>query len=167
MHSTILTDAFVDFMNARHEVSNCYYLRDLGRKISDGRLAKLDWKSKHAFDRLVESTRSVARFAQCDGAVVISRSLEALGFGAEIAIEHRKGTRVFDVAHEARRKHRSLDVEQFGMRHRSAIKFVGHCEGAVALVASQDGPVSGIWADGGRVYVKRGLQLVNANLPWA
>lgn len=167
MNSTTLSDAFVDFINARHESANLYYLQDLGTKDEDGNLARLDSALRKAFDRLVESTRTVAHFAQCDGAVVISRSLEVLGFGAEIAADLRDDTVVLEIDKDFDTKPRALDVEQFGMRHRSAVKFASQCSGAVLLVVSQDGPISGIWGEAKIVRVRKGVRLVNMNLPWA
>lgn len=167
IHCTSLSDALVDFMNARHEVCDQYYLRDVGEEVRDDLLARLDWKVKRAFDDLVENIRLVAQLAQCDGALVLSRSLEVLGFGCEIAAELRAGTVVCEVLKELGREHRELDVEQFGMRHRSALKLASQLRDAVVLVVSQDGPISGVWADAERVYLRRGVRLVNANLPWA
>ncbi|WP_438021665.1 hypothetical protein WMF18_41820 [Sorangium sp. So ce315] len=167
MHTADLSDAFVEFINARHEVGNEYYRRDMGVKVSGSRLARLNLKLKSLFDTLVERIGVVARLAQCDGAVMLSRSLEVLGFGVEIAAELRRGMSVYDVVDEFRGRNRVLDVEQFGMRHRSAVKFASHCTCAVVLVASQDGPISAVWADANGVYVKKGVRLVNANIPWA
>lgn len=167
MHDRSLSDAFVSFINARHEVGNEYYLRESEVQQDDSRLAQMDWKTKRAFDHLIECTQSVARFAQCDGAVVVSRSLEVLGFGCEIAAELRPDAKVFEVMHELRHERRQLDVEQFGMRHRSAVKFASQCSEAVILVISQDGPISAIWPEADGVHVRKGVHLVNANLPWA
>lgn len=167
MRIGFLSDAFVSFLNARHESANQYFLRETGAKVDPDAISRLDSVAAAAFDNLVECTRLVARFAECDGALVITRSLEVLGFGCEIVTELRTGVRVREVAREMSKRHRKLDVEQFGMRHRSAVKFASHCRDAVVLVVSQDGPITGVWTDGECVNVRRGVRLVNANLPWA
>lgn len=166
MRCSSLTDAFVDFINARHEVANLYWLLDHGDSASSDPIARLDWKARTAFDRLVERIRLVAGLARCDGAVVVTRALELLGFGCEIVAQLRPGAAAYEVTHEIPKQRTKLAVEQFGMRHRSAVKFVSQCIDAVALVVSQDGPISGVWADEDSVYVRRGVRLVNANLPW-
>jgi len=167
LHGRQMSEAFLGFINARHRVGNEYWRREAGEEVADERLARLEWGQKHAYDNLVESTRIVAQFAQCDGALVMTRSLEVLGFGTEIAAELRQGCAVKNVVHEIRREYRTLDVEQFGMRHRSAIKLASHLKNAVTLIVSQDGPVSAVWGDGSSVFVYKGVRLVNANAPWA
>lgn len=164
---TTLSKAFVEFISARHEVGDLYYRRDTGENVDDDTLARFDWKLKLAFDALVERTRLVAQLAQCDGALVLSRSLDVLGFGCEIAAELKPDIPVGEVTNELEPDFRELDVEQFGMRHRSAIKFLTHQREAVVLVVSQDGPISAVWGDADRVYIRKGVRLVNLNLPWA
>lgn len=105
-----LADAFVDFMNARHAAMNEHWRREMGEEVADEHLAVLDWTYKHTHDALIENTRLVAQFAQCDGALVISRALEVLGFGTEIAAELREECAVKEVVHELRREYRALDV---------------------------------------------------------
>lgn len=73
---------------------------------------------------------------------------------------------VLSVERDFDTKKEPLDVEQFGMRHRSAVKYVSQTRDAVALIVSQDGPVTGIWWDD-RVLVRSGTRLVNANIPWS
>lgn len=69
--------------------------------------------------------------------------------------------------HELAGENRPLDVEQFGMRHRSAIKLVSQQNDLRVLVVSQDGPISAVWWDKQQVFVRRGVSLVNMNIPWA
>jgi hypothetical protein len=35
------------------------------------------------------------------------------------------------------------------------------------LVISQDGPISAVWFEGDKVVVRKGVNLVNMNMPWA
>ena len=59
-----------------------------------------------------------------------------------------------------------LDIERFGMRHRSAAKLVSQQSDYCVLVISQDGPISTIWSEDGKINVKKNFYLVNLNLPW-
>ena len=88
----------------------------------------------------------------------------------EIAAELRESSAVgaadTDQA-EVNRKFRKLDVEQFGMRHRSALKLVSQEPSWRVLVVSQDGPISAVWSEHATVIIRRGVNLVNINMPWA
>jgi hypothetical protein len=127
--------------------------------------------SRIAYSELVEATRFVAQLSGCDGAIVISDDLRLLGFGAEIRSEFMRGWNVVesfdDLSTMSNNDVRSLDIEQFGMRHRSAIKLVSQVPTYHVLVISQDGPISVVWADKKRVIVRRYPNLVNMNMPWA
>jgi hypothetical protein len=167
LRSSRLSDAFVAFMNARHRSADRYFDQDMGKRVAAGELAKLDREWQRRFEELVECIRFVARLAECDGAVVLNRSLDVLGFGCELTAPLAPGYTVLSKSEDFGSSVKPLDVEQFGMRHRSALKYVSQHPGAVALVVSQDGPISGIWAENGSVLVRSGARLVNANLPWS
>lgn len=92
---------------------------------------------------LARAADLVASLAAVDGAVVLRRDLTVIGFGAEI-------THTGAVAEEPSiqfLRHPDLEglaivegaMEDFGMRHRSAVRFCDEVPGAMAFVASQDG----------------------------
>lgn len=101
---------------------------------TDSRIAELD-------EGLFEVSHLIAALAEVDGAVVLTKRFEVLGFGAEIS---GNLPRVNEVR-------RALDlegdafavevVEGVGTRHRSAYRFCAAVPGALALVVSQDGGV--------------------------
>jgi DNA integrity scanning protein DisA with diadenylate cyclase activity len=107
---------------------------ELYRLDGDSHLAELD-------EGLFEMGHLIASLADVDGAVVLTKRFEILGFGAEIA---GNLPRVSEVR-------RALDleadtfagdvVEGDGTRHRSAYRFCAAVPGAVAVVVSQDGGV--------------------------
>jgi hypothetical protein len=107
---------------------------DLYRTDLDPRLAELD-------EALFETSHLIAALAGVDGAVVLTKRFEILGFGAEIAGGLRSVTEV----------RRSLDLEadtfatevvdSVGTRHRSAYRFCAAVPDALAVVVSQDGGV--------------------------
>lgn len=110
---------------------------------SDIRLARLD-------DTIFEVAHLVAMLAEIDGAVVMTDTLEILGFGAEIS------GALPDVGFVQR----SLDlegttcvpegVERVGTRHRSAYRLCQHLRDALVIVVSQDGGVRFVrWQDTG------------------
>jgi hypothetical protein len=97
-----------------------------------GQLAELD-------EALFEVAHLLADFTHVDGTVLVTDSLEVLGFGVEIAGELPEVARVA----------RALDVEgtdrewvrtdRVGTRHRSAYRLCEALRDALALVVSQDG----------------------------
>jgi hypothetical protein len=160
-----LRSALIGFLNARHKLGDLIAAQEEGKKISQQRFAFAELQARQQHDILIEQTRFVAGLAGCDGAIILSHDLRLLGFGAEILAEMREGVEVFDVIHELRKTYRALDVEQFGMRHRSAIKLVSQISEARSIVISQDGPISVVWREQERLYVKKGVSLVNMNMP--
>lgn len=104
---------------------------------------------------LARSADLVASLAAVDGAVVLRRDFTVIGFGAEI-------THARLVAKEQSiqfLRHPDLEglaiaegaLEDFGMRHRSAIRFCDEVPGTMAFVASQDGDLTLFFKDGDKV----------------
>jgi hypothetical protein len=102
-------------------------------------------------EALFETAHLIAGLAAADGAVVMSKHNELLGFGGMIS------GRLPDVE----RVWRALDLEgeevaeegtgNVGARHRSAYRLAGALPGSVAVVISQDGGVRFVCQRGGRV----------------
>jgi len=92
-------------------------------------------------DAIFEMSQLIAALSEVDGAVVMTKRFEILGFGAEILGD------LPDVHHVAR----ALDLEAGdrvtepliadGTRHRSAYRLCSRMPDALALVVSQDGGV--------------------------
>ncbi|HEV2551374.1 MAG TPA: hypothetical protein VGU20_28955 [Stellaceae bacterium] len=161
--STILRAAFIGFMNARHKVGDLMARQEHGEPVTteEHSLAELGFREAHG--ELVEAMRFVAQLARCDGAIVISDDLTLLGFGAEIRAKLQMNSTILDA-----RTDEPVDVEQFGMRHRSAVNLVSQHRRYHVLVVSQDGPISAIWSKDDRVLVRTGIiSLTNLNMPWA
>lgn len=168
--SLILRSAFTSLMNKRHVLGDLIAQQENGVTIRDEVMFHSEMKMREMFFVLVESTRFVAQLSRCDGAIVITDDLKILGFGAEIRAQMNPIAQVFEAVDdydEMNRKYRRIDREQFGMRHRSAIKLVSHMQDSRALVISQDGPISAVWFEGDKVVVRKGVNLVNMNMPWA
>jgi hypothetical protein len=102
-------------------------------------------------EALFETAHLIAGLAAADGAVVMSKHNELLGFGGMIS------GRLLDVESVGR----ALDLEgekvaeegtgNVGARHRSAYRLAGALPGSVAVVISQDGGVRFVCQKGGRV----------------
>jgi len=90
---------------------------------------------------LRDSLDMLVRFTAVDGAVLITRKFELLGFGAVVQLppvidykvkicDDRDATRV-----------REIGIESYGTRHRSAFEFCYRHAPSVAIIVSQDGGV--------------------------
>lgn len=110
--------------------------------ISDPVLTRMD-------ETLFELAHFVADLSLVDGAVVLNRRFEVLGFGAEISAGLESVTHLqaaMDIEGKARRPEA---VKGRGTRHRSAYRLCNALHDALAIVISQDGQVLFVhWHDG-------------------
>jgi hypothetical protein len=101
-------------------------------------------------EAVVELAQLMASLAAVDGAVVMNRRFELLGFGGEIT-----------VAEPVLQIHRAVDLEAadtiaemvdgVGTRHRSVYRLCQAYTGALGFVVSQDGGITVVHAPAGRV----------------
>lgn len=128
----------------------------------DGRQGTVGWSEYKAStdadlavldEALFEFAHLVAALAAVDGALVLTKRFEVLGFGAEISGD------LPDV--EEVRRALDLDgdvgapdpVTAVGIRHRSGYRFCAAVRDAVAIVVSQDGNARFMkWLDGAVTY---------------
>jgi hypothetical protein len=167
MSSLILKNSFIAFINARHVTGDHIALLEDGYWVPQDVLFKAEIIAKETYQALVEATRFVAGLSGCDGSIVISDDLTLLGFGGEIRADQSEGINVYEIESELNGNRKACDIEQFGMRHRSAIKLAGQDHDCRILAVSQDGPISGIWWEKKCVFVRKGVNLLNMNLPLA
>jgi hypothetical protein len=88
-----------------------------------------------------EVSRLIASLASTDGAVLMNKRFELVGFGAQVSAELPQPERVWralDV--DASRKECDY-AESVGTRHRAAYRFVQHHPRGLAIVISHDGAV--------------------------
>jgi hypothetical protein len=117
------------------------YLRD-----ASPALAPLD-------DAIFELAHTIAALADVDGAVVLTKRFEVLGFGAEIVGELPPVLMVRRALDIECTRHVTEPVEAYGTRHRAAYRLCAAIPGALAIVVSQDGNVRFVsWHDGAVTY---------------
>ncbi|HEX7666849.1 MAG TPA: hypothetical protein VF407_20110 [Polyangiaceae bacterium] len=92
-------------------------------------------------EALSELAHLVASFANADGAVVLTKRFELVGFGAEIVGELPETFSVERARDLEGDKTTSESVEGVGTRHRSSYRFCQRFHEAIAVVVSQDGTV--------------------------
>jgi len=113
-------------------------------------------------DRLAEALDTVARFADVDGAVLMSSDLIVGAFGVKIvASDVPRIITVEDPSEPESKDPVHISIEELGgTRHQSAVRFCGaqpHL--AFALVASQDGDLSLVAGCDSRVHIIRPIVL--------
>ena len=102
-------------------------------------------------EALFETAHLIAGLAAADGAVVMSKHNELLGFGGMISgrlPDVERVWRALDLEGEEVAEERTGNV---GSRHRSAYRLASALPGSVAVVISQDGGVRWVCQRGGRV----------------
>jgi DisA bacterial checkpoint controller nucleotide-binding len=87
---------------------------------------------------------SVGHLAAVDGAVLLDSHLRVLGFGA--FIEVADSTKNVGCISEAGKVEKRPAKDLGGGRHRSAVEFCSRFAPAAAIVVSEDGRISLIWA---------------------
>lgn len=161
----MVTDCFVDFVNARHRLTSA---RATYAATGDGRegVSHLKNATFVAEEELADAADLTARLSGVDGALVLRADLAVLGFGAEIVLDAAQRVEAFEVTGHPLRGANwpMLDSESFGMRHRSAVRCIASAQGAAAFVVSQDGVVTFMWKQGGRLLLKRNVNTANPNM---
>jgi hypothetical protein len=113
---------------------------------TDGDVARID-------EAIFELAHQVAGLAAVDGAVVLNKRFELLGFGAEIGGDLpavRWVARALDAEGTAKVRE---SVESEGTRHRSAYRLCNFVHDALAIVVSQDGTARFVkWHEGEVTY---------------
>nr|AUN36062.1 hypothetical protein [uncultured bacterium] len=91
---------------------------------------------------LARRLEALAQLASIDGALLISTEWEVLAFGAKL-IAPRWAKKVLIGPDGFGSGGNTFERSKLGMRHRSAIDFIGACPAAIAFVMSEDGPIRG------------------------
>lgn len=116
------------------------------KKALEGPLRELD-------DAMFELAQLIASLAQVDGAVVLNKRFEILGFGGEITGDLEPVTSVRRSLDLEGTRYEDEIVDRVGTRHRSAYRLCNRFHGALAVIVSQDGNVRFVsWHEGGVTY---------------
>jgi hypothetical protein len=96
-----------------------------------------------------ELSRLFASLAAIDGAVVLDKRFQILGFGAEVSAELPAPDHVWRALDTEATHCEAASVEDVGTRHRAAYRFVRDNPNGLAIVISHDGGVSFVANRGG------------------
>jgi hypothetical protein len=154
--STRPRDALVSAMAARLR-SNAAAERLEGRKTVKGeRLVELEalaFEQQNCEDAARDAARFIASLTAVDGAVVLTDTFRIIGFGAEVTANFSGTDKVHLAQDQVGKQSKEASFTEYGTRHRSAFRFVGSMESAVAFVMSQDGGVKALRQVGPRLLM--------------
>lgn len=157
---------FIDFMTLRHQFGDMLWLTETEDKgaPTETEIRLTNFLSHEAQRRLAETCEFIGNLSGTDGAIVLRTDLSVEGFGTEILLDKAKCSKVYKVSEPMSKKREELDSEQFGMRHRSAMRLCSAVRDLAVFVVSQDGGVSLVWNDKGEACFKSGLKTTNVNM---
>ena len=103
---------------------------------------------------LITYTDLLAKFTAVDGAVIVNKNLDLIGFGSEViaANDNMNLPQMCFLTHD-NKVDTTKHYTDNGMRHRAGYRFCDTVEGAVAIVISQDGTVKACTRKDGKVMV--------------
>lgn len=106
--------------------------------LASGITLHLDEFNNSKLENIDAVLEPIAKLSGYDGAVVLTKELEVIGFGAKISVKKEpERIRVFE--HYGAAQERSMSLEELGgTRHQSATKFVADNPDCIAFALSQD-----------------------------
>ncbi|HEY0737190.1 MAG TPA: hypothetical protein VGD69_19895 [Herpetosiphonaceae bacterium] len=156
-----LRERYIDFLQKRQYIADAYYATEGEAPDTNPLDALALLRSEKS---LQDTIAFIGNLSGTDGAIVMTNTLELIGFGAEIASSHTYPNKVYTSVDLLGRKKQEFDVQQFGMRHRSALRLCASTDQVFAFVVSQDGDVSIVWRSGDNIMIKRNIDITNANM---
>jgi hypothetical protein len=101
----------------------------------------------------------VAGLAAVDGAVIVTRSLKIVGYGAEILLTEPPEAGETVIYSDGSKNTKEEPLSNVGMRHRSAFRFCSRNNNTIALVISQDGGMKVFWSgkEQGKAIVQKNV----------
>jgi hypothetical protein len=154
--STRAREALVSAMSARLKHNAAAEKLEGRRTVKGEKLEELESLAsdqQNCEDAARDAARFIASLTAVDGAVVLTDTFRIIGFGAEVTASF-SGTDKIHVAQDAEgTESKEADFSEYGTRHRSAFRFVGSMESAVAFVMSQDGGIKALRQVGPRLLM--------------
>lgn len=116
-----------------------------------------------ASEALTGAIDFIAALSRVDGLVLLDTNLSVLGFGCEIRTQGDDSCNYFlaENSMPSKGKIRKLNLDKFGTRHRSMLRYCSTDSSAIGFVVSSDGPVRAISRSGKRVYMWDNILLSN------
>lgn len=119
----------------------------------------------HQIEKLLaEHCQFVGNLAATDGALVLQNDFKVIGFGGEITLNDAERPKVYELDDWGSSTRHELDVESYGMRHRSAFRLASQCPDVLIFIVSQDGDVNLVFSVKDEVLFRRNIKTSNVSL---
>jgi hypothetical protein len=105
-----------------------------------------------ANDELTGCVRFLASLSRVDGLILLDSQLRLKAFGVEITVKHEP-KKVVIAQNSQATKTKPLDLNDYGTRHRSMLRYCAANPASVGFVVSQDGDVRAITSADNRVVL--------------
>ncbi len=116
-------------------------------------IMSLQKNSQGEYHKIIDLLNHISNLANVDGAVVMTNSFKIIGFGAEINCNYENLKECVETNDQMAKDCKSFNFENYGTRHRSAIKFASKYPDSIVFVISQDGGIKGIKSNSDKVIV--------------
>ncbi len=103
-------------------------------------------------DELTGCVRFLASLSRVDGLIWLDSSLRLKAFGVEITVRDEP-SHIFSAQNSLATKIKRLDINQYGTRHRSMLRYCASNPNSIGFVVSQDGDVRAITLSGSRLIL--------------
>jgi hypothetical protein len=142
------------------------FLTDMPSASASDLKSLIHWEEKKdsAEEEIAEFASFVSSLSSVDGAVVLTKQLQIVGFGAEITIDSPNPVDVRIAKDPFAKEYSKRPVTAYGTRHRSAFRLCGNFEDCLCLIVSQDGPVRIVKAIKGNTYLWDDVHTVRYSL---
>jgi len=123
------------------------------------RIESLGGQREDVDDLIRDRAALIASLSAVDGAVVLTTRLNLLGFGCEVLAQSPTLTEIV-IANDAQATQvLTRSIEEFGTRHRSALRFCSSHENVAAIIVSQDGDIRAARRMGPSVILWPGVEV--------
>lgn len=162
-----LKERFLEYINLRHKFADMTYPPQFKKDVPPVSEMEIHLTSYILIDlerKLSETCKFIGNLSATDGAVILRNDFTVIGFGAEILLDKAKPSLIYRVLDPLKKEMVEGDSEEFGMRHRSAMRLCASDPSFKVFVVSQDGGISLIWNSHGKVCYLPGIKTTNANM---
>lgn len=127
---------------------------------------QVSWRdtSENALRHIADFEQFVSSLSGVDGAVVLTKRLKIIGFGAEIIADSPDLVTVKIAKDSSAKSSVDRRADAFGTRHRSAMRLCSSLEESLCFVISQDGSIRAIKRVGSDVYMWNDVSLTSTGL---
>jgi hypothetical protein len=142
------------------------FLREMPDASASELKSLIHWEKTRegAEESIAEFASFVSSLSSIDGAVVLTKQFQLLGFGAEITIDSPNPVDVRIAKDPFGNEYSKRPVTAYGTRHRSAFRLCGNFGDCLSLIISQDGPMRVVKAIKGNTYLWDDLHTSRSSL---